>query len=713
MKRVVLLVFSIILCGIPVVKAQSLNAGDIAIIGANAVNPDEFAFVALVDIPQGTVIGFVDHGWLASGSFRINEDELFYTASGTISKGTVINIDTNAGAPRFSQTGDQLLAFQGSIGSPTFIYALNFEGNGEWQSDATSSNTSALPTGLVNGSTAVAVAECNLNNHKYNGPTTGSKNELLGHIGDKSNWTCTGSRQVFLSAFTVTDAGGNSIPEFVSPILTVDAVAGDQVQIQYSATDADSDPLVFGGIGLPSGASVDPSSGVFSWIPSEGDVGSNVFTITVFDGTDTTSISVTIDVTSAVQARTPRFTSLPADTLVAGGIPLLLPFVVEDPEGLPIATYSIQPSNLGANITNDSFDWRTSTTPNIYKFTVTATDAEGLSVSHDLFIGVSGTLFLGDAGVTLLTSLQNAYSPDQTLGYNVARDTMYAKIDLDPDGFVRGIYTGFPVEYTGGDPSTQMFNNGINAEHTWPQSMGAGDEPQRSDLHFLFPAKDNVNSTRSNHPYAEIPDIETSTWFTGSTSQSTIPSVDIDSYSEFASGRFEPRESVKGDVSRAVFYFNTIYESVANEAFFALQSSTLIDWETTDPVSGKEIRRSGLIGEYQGNINPFLLDDTLDDRLFGTATNVGDGEIPIVFGIDSVYPNPTFKSIKVEINAPRFVGATMSIHNVLGERILSRRLNLSRGTSHVEVDLKNVASGVYFVSVSSEIGTTTHSILKY
>ncbi|MDA1332541.1 MAG: hypothetical protein O3A65_08715 [Proteobacteria bacterium] len=53
-------------------NAQTLGAGDIAIIGANAVNPDEFAFVALVDIPQGTVIGFVDHGWLASGAFRTN-----------------------------------------------------------------------------------------------------------------------------------------------------------------------------------------------------------------------------------------------------------------------------------------------------------------------------------------------------------------------------------------------------------------------------------------------------------------------------------------------------------------------------------------------------------------------------------------------------------------------------------------------------------------
>ncbi len=87
---------------LPLASAQTLSVGDIAIIGANAVNPDEFAFVALVDIPQGTVIGFVDHGWLASGAFRTNEDELFYTATGTISKGTVVIIDTVDAAPRSS-----------------------------------------------------------------------------------------------------------------------------------------------------------------------------------------------------------------------------------------------------------------------------------------------------------------------------------------------------------------------------------------------------------------------------------------------------------------------------------------------------------------------------------------------------------------------------------------------------------------------------------
>ena len=286
--------------------------------------------------------------------------------------------------------------------------------------------------------------------------------------------------------------------------------------------------------------------------------------------------------TSAIQARTPVFTVAPPDTLVNGSTSISLPFTVFDPEGLPISSYSVQPSNLDASIVNSAFVWTTSITPDIYRFTVTATDAEGLSVSRDLFVGVSGKLFDGEAGSTLLGSLQGTHSPTQTLGYDVARDTMYAKVDLEADGFVRGIYTGFAVPYLTGDPSTMMFNGGINAEHTWPQSMGAASEPQRGDMHFLFPAKDNVNSTRNNHPYADIPDDQTTTWFLGSTSQSSTPTTDIDKYSEFASGRFEPRESVKGNVARAVLYFNTIYSGAANPSFFAGQKETLLSWASHD-----------------------------------------------------------------------------------------------------------------------------------
>ena len=43
--------------------------------------------------------------------------------------------------------------------------------------------------------------------------------------------------------------------------------------------------------------------------------------------------------------------------------------------------------------------------------------------------------------------------------------------------------------------------------------MGASEEPQKSDMHHLFPCKDNINSSRGNNPYGENSDQLTDYWF--------------------------------------------------------------------------------------------------------------------------------------------------------------------------------------------------------
>ncbi|MGK7955334.1 MAG: ExeM/NucH family extracellular endonuclease, partial [Crocosphaera sp.] len=189
--------------------ATTLLPGDIAIIGFNFDNPDEFAFLVLADITAGTEIKFTDNGWQANGTFRNTEGTFTWTATTDITAGTVIN--PTISSVLFSASGDQILAYQGDDSNPTFIYALNSEGNpGVWQSDATSSNTSALPSALVNGETAVALDE--VDNAVYTGITSGTKEELLAAISDSSNWSGSNSTRQTLptASFTVTDAGGGT-----------------------------------------------------------------------------------------------------------------------------------------------------------------------------------------------------------------------------------------------------------------------------------------------------------------------------------------------------------------------------------------------------------------------------------------------------------------------------------------------------------------------
>lgn len=241
---------------------------------------------------------------------------------------------------------------------------------------------------------------------------------------------------------------------------------------------------------------------------------------------------------------------------------------------------------------------------------------------------------------SLLNCLQQNYTPTQTLGYSVARDVLYSEIDINQiTQELKGIYTDFTIimDYsTDPDPSIHAFNLGINAEHAFPQSMGASVEPAQSDMYNIFPCKIEVNSSRSNCPYGEIVDSDTETWFYLAQQLTTIPTTNINKYSEKdnettfpllpASQQcsFEPSENRKGDIARAVFYFYTIYNSTnsnsypvyANNAFFNSMKTTLLQWHIQDPIDQIEIDRNNKIKVYQGNENPFIIDATLPQRLF-------------------------------------------------------------------------------------------------
>jgi len=248
------------------------------------------------------------------------------------------------------------------------------------------------------------------------------------------------------------------------------------------------------------------------------------------------------------------------------------------------------------------------------------------------------TIGAGLEGQALIDYLKQNYTPTQTMGYNVARDIMYSEID-NVNGDLSGVYTGYTITLDPNqDPSTDAYNKGINAEHTWPQSMGAGTEPAKSDMHHLFPTKSNVNSARNNDPLAEIDDNLTDTWYYLDQSQSTIPTSNMDLYAEnYGSSAFEPREQHKGDAARAVFYFVAIYQSVADQAYYDLQKNDLYNWHYQDQVSSKELNRSSSIATYQGNQNPFVLDTSLVRRAFFPDGNTGGSDTtpPVISSVST------------------------------------------------------------------------------
>lgn len=170
--------------------------------------------------------------------------------------------------------------------------------------------------------------------------------------------------------------------------------------------------------------------------------------------------------------------------------------------------------------------------------------------------------------------------------------------DEDPDNS-----SNFVLIYTGRSlPKTATYPE-WNREHTWPKSHGDFGEtpPAGTDMHHLRPTDVSVNSDRGNKDFDN-----------GGTAHSEAIGCYYDSDS------WEPRDEVKGDVARMMFYMEVRYEGDSGEPDLELvdytgtsgpnlgKLSTLLEWHAQDPISDFERTRNERIYGYQNNRNPFV-----------------------------------------------------------------------------------------------------------
>ena len=124
-------------------NAQIAGPGDIAFSGYTSVTSDEFSFVLLKSCTAGTVIHFTDRGWTGAPTNAFNtsvEETVDWTCpAGGLPAGTEIQIvgltANRAGggaagtvtgtAINLSTGGDQVLAYLGTVASPTFLSGIH------------------------------------------------------------------------------------------------------------------------------------------------------------------------------------------------------------------------------------------------------------------------------------------------------------------------------------------------------------------------------------------------------------------------------------------------------------------------------------------------------------------------------------------------------------------------------------------------------------
>jgi endonuclease I len=176
------------------------------------------------------------------------------------------------------------------------------------------------------------------------------------------------------------------------------------------------------------------------------------------------------------------------------------------------------------------------------------------------------------------------------------------------------VYTGVEFNVTHRDGGSSGASVVWNREHVWPNSKGFGNQSYTaySDVHHLFASEKGINNTRGNKDFGEV-----------------SSSATKDSYGNYwTSSYFEPRDEVKGDLARALFYMlvrydgdtcgnctldlelvvgsSSSYSNVIGKNGYLGDLAILIKWHYEDPVCDRDRTRNEVVYGIQGNRNPFI-----------------------------------------------------------------------------------------------------------
>ncbi|HAF28413.1 MAG TPA: hypothetical protein DCG75_05130, partial [Bacteroidales bacterium] len=282
--------------------------------------------------------------------------------------------------------------------------------------------------------------------------------------------------------------------------------------------------------------------------------------------------------------------------------------------------------------------------------------------------------------------------------------------DADPNNpsNVILVYSGRSVN------GPQEYNDGAGwtREHTWPNSRGDFGTVRGpgTDLHNLKPCDVSVNSARSNR------------WFDFADVYYYDDGVNTGSKTSYTDFVWEPRDEVKGDVARIIFYMATRYEGEDGELdlevvnYFPADDSseplmallhTLKEWHEMDPVDDFERNRNEVIYSYQNNRNPFIDHPEFVEKIWGPVISESEG----LFISEYIEGDSYDKAIEIYNNSE----STIDLSNVKlqkdngGDQSFSYSLSLS-GTINPH-DVFVIAHNSASAEIRAKADLTTTSLV--
>lgn len=227
---------------------------------------------------------------------------------------------------------------------------------------------------------------------------------------------------------------------------------------------------------------------------------------------------------------------------------------------------------------------------------------------YDSANGLGGEALKSQLYNIIKNHVEYLYTADTTDCWDILKET--DKDTLNPDNVIL-LYTGWSVN------AAQEWNdgNGWSREHVWAKSRGQFDPDifgpgAGTDVHNLRPADPSVNTARNNR------------WFAECTTEYIDPDGPTGSYiGDEGQWVWKPRDEVKGDVARMIFYMAVRYEGENGEPDLEVVDyfppndtqdpvhalfSDLLQWHIDDPVDDWERNRNDIVYSYQKNRNPFI-----------------------------------------------------------------------------------------------------------
>jgi len=215
--------------------------------------------------------------------------------------------------------------------------------------------------------------------------------------------------------------------------------------------------------------------------------------------------------------------------------------------------------------------------------------------------GLSGTPLKAALNSIIDNHTAYPYSSSSTDVWDILQQT-----DEDPNNSLNVIllYSGRSEPKANRVGSSGATSTAWNREHVWAKSHGGfgTSTGAGTDAHHLRPSDESVNSNRGNLDFDN-----------GGTPHPEATGCKYDSDS------WEPRDEVKGDVARMIFYMATRYEGAGSDPDLEVNDlvnnltnpyhgklTTLVQWHYQDTVDNFERNRNNIIYSFQGNRNPYI-----------------------------------------------------------------------------------------------------------